>query len=129
MIVDTSAIVAVLNREPGWEDLQAKLEADPSPQMSAATLVELYAVADARAVPENRRHLDTILEAAGIVVQPFDRAQAEIARAAYRDFGKGSGHPAHLNMGDCFSYALASVTRQPLLFVGDDFSHTDLVAA
>ena len=129
MIVDTSALVAVLKQEPGWEALWRKLEDDPMPLVSAATLVELYVVVDAQTTAENRRRLDSILKELGIVIQPFDRAQADVARAAYRDFGKGSGHPAHLNLGDCFSYALASVSRQPLLFVGDDFGHTDLVAA
>jgi len=129
MIVDTSALVALWRQEPGWEAINQKLVDDPKPLVSAATLVELYIVLDSRTGPENRRRLNEWLDALGIVIEPFDRAQAEVARAAYRDYGKGSGHPAHLNMGDCFSYALASVTHQPLLFVGDDFNHTDLVAA
>ena len=129
MIVDTSAIVAIWLREPGWEALCQKLEADPAPAMSAAGLVELYAVIDSRTSPENQRRLDTLLSAFGIVVEPFTHEQADVARAAYHDYGKGSGHPARLNMGDCFAYALASVTHQPLLFVGDDFTHTDLIAA
>ena len=66
---------------------------------------------------------------ADIVVEPVTREQAEIARAAYRDFGEGSGHPAGLNVGDCFAYALAKSTREPLLFKGDDFSHTDVAIA
>ena len=66
---------------------------------------------------------------ADIVVEPVTREQAEIARAAYRDFGEGSGHPAGLNFGDCFAYALAKSTREPLLFKRDDFSHTDVAIA
>jgi len=129
MIVDTSAIVALWLREPGWEAICQKLEDEPAPAMSAATLVELYAVLDSRANPENQRRLDALLDAFGIVVEPFDREQALVARAAYRDFGKGSGHPAHLNMGDCFAYALAASKRQPLLFVGQDFAQTDVSVA
>jgi len=129
MIVDTSAIVALWLREPGWDIIRQKLADAPDIRMSAATSVELYAVLDSRTNPENQRRLDTLLEVLGVVIEPFDREQATVARAAYRDFGKGSGHPAHLNMGDCFSYALASVRHQPLLFVGDDFGQTDLVAA
>ncbi|MCL2471011.1 MAG: type II toxin-antitoxin system VapC family toxin [Propionibacteriaceae bacterium] len=126
MIVDTSAIVAIWQREPGWEAIDYLLKDDPSPTMSAATLVELYAVLDSRDSPENQRRLDTLLTGYGIVIVPFDHEQALIARAAYRDFGKGSGHRAHLNLGDCFSYALASAKHQPLIHVGDDFKYTDL---
>ena len=72
------------------------------------------------------RRVDVLLAKFGIQVIPFDENQARLARAAYRDYGRGSGRPAHLNMGDCFSYALAAVTGEPLLFVGDDFTHTDL---
>ena len=70
--------------------------------------------------------IDTSAVQTEIVVEPVTREQAEIARAAYRDFRKGSGHPAGLNFGDCFAYALAKSTREPLLFKGDDFSHTDV---
>jgi ribonuclease VapC len=129
MIVDTSAIVALWLREPGWEDILKKLRADAAPKMSAVTLVELCAVLDSRSAPENRRRLDALLDALAVGIVPFDEHQARVARAAYRDFGKGSGHPAKLNLGDCCSYALASVSKQPLLFVGDDFSHTDISPA
>jgi len=129
MIVDTSAIVAIVRREPGWEVLSEALKSDPAPRMSAATLVELYADVDSRTSPGNERRLDTLLAAYGIVIEPFTPDQAKLARAAYRDFGRGSGHPAKLNMGDCFAYALAAERRDTLLFVGDDFGHTDLVSA
>ena len=129
MIVDTSAIVALFIGEQGWESICQKLEDAPTPKISAASLVELYAVLDSRGTPENSRRLDSLLTAFGIEVEPFDHTQALIARAAYRDYGKGSGHPASLNMGDCYSYALATAHHQPLLFVGDDFTHTDLIPA
>ena len=129
MIVDTSAIVAIWLREPEWERLSDALERDPAPRLSAATLVEVYAVLDSRTNPENRRRLDALLDAYGIVVEPFTAEQAGLARAAYQDFGRGSGHPAQLNFGDCFTYALAASCREPLLLVGDDFSRTDLVSA
>ena len=97
--------------------------------MSAATFVEACIVVDANRDPVLSRRLDDLLRVAGVVVEPVTREQADIARAAYRDFGRGSGHPAGLNFGDCFSYALARVTAEPLLFKGDDFSHTDVIPA
>jgi len=129
MIVDTSAIVAIWLKEAGWERISTVLQEDPTPCISAATLVELCAVIDSRSSPENQRRLDALLSAYGIMTEPFTANQARIAREAYRDFGKGSGHPAKLNLGDCFSYALAASHHETILFVGDDFSHTDLVPA
>jgi ribonuclease VapC len=73
--------------------------------------------------------LDDLIERSGIVIEPVTAEQAKIARLAYRDFGKGSGHPAALNFGDCFSYALARDKREPLLWKGDDFGHTDIRSA
>ncbi|WP_370618076.1 type II toxin-antitoxin system VapC family toxin [Mumia sp. Pv 4-285] len=129
MIVDTSAIVAILLDEPGAEALSSALLSAIEPTMSAATLVELYAVVDRRSTPQQRRRLDRLLDAYGIAVVPFTPAQAVIARDAYRDFGRGSGHAARLNLGDCFAYALATDAAKPLLFVGDDFRHTDIEPA
>jgi len=129
MIVDTSAIVAILRGEPGSEFLSRMIVDDPDPTMSAATLVELHAVADVRGEPAQARRVDALLAALGMRIVPFDEQQATIARDAYRDFGKGSGHPAKLNLGDCFSYALAVHMGEPLLFVGDDFTHTDIEQA
>jgi len=129
MIVDTSAIVSIWLKETGWEQISTVLQNDPAPCISAATLVELYAVIDSRSSPENQRRLDALLAAYGIMTEPFTANQARIAREAYRDFGKRSGHPARLNLGDCFAYALASSRHEPILFVGDDFSRTDLVPA
>lgn len=128
MIVDTSALVAILLDEPGADRLYDAIldHADGRPRLSAPTLVELGVVIDGRRDPALSRNLDEVLHRLEVEVVPFDADQARVARQAYRDFGKGSGHPARLNLGDCFSYALASVRREPLLFVGDDFTHTDV---
>ncbi|WP_029251663.1 type II toxin-antitoxin system VapC family toxin [Paraoerskovia marina] len=128
MIVDTSAIVAVLLDEPAAPAIAELLLTETS-AMSAATLVELGAVVGGRLPPQQRRRLDALMELWEIEIVPCDAVQAEIARAAYRDFGRGSGHAARLNLGDCYAYALASDRGEPLLFVGDDFSHTDLTPA
>lgn len=97
--------------------------------MSAPTAVEINAVLMRRLRPEDQRRVEDLIEVLGIVVVAFDAHQAGIASQAYRDYGRGSGHPAQLNLGDCFSYALARVTGEPLLYVGDDFGHTDVRAA
>lgn len=129
MIVDTSAVVAILNREPGWERLDRALRGASAPRMSAATYTELGIVVDRLGDPTISRRLDRLLAAWKIEVVPLSPAQARAARVAYTDFGRGSGSRAQLNLGDCFTYALASETGLPLLFTGDDFSHTDLPAA
>jgi ribonuclease VapC len=129
MIVDTSAVLAILWVESGADQLKRAIAEDLDPKMSAATLTELYIVADHRDKPTESGRLDALMRALNLRIVPFDRPQAELARRAYQLFGRGSGHPAHLNMGDCFSYALAAQTGEPLLFVGDDFTHTDLTPA
>ena len=86
-------------------------------------------VIDANRNPLLARRFDELIARTGIAIEPLDREQAEIARAAYRDFGKDGGHPASLDFGDCFAYALARARREPLLFKGDDFSHTDVAIA
>lgn len=129
MIVDTSAVVAVLQAESGWEALDSRLAEDDSPRMSAGTYQELAIVVDRLADPALGRQLDRLLEAWGVVIEPVTAELARLARAAYRDFGRGSGRRAQLNVGDCFAYALASRSGEPLLFVGDDFSATDLSSA
>ena len=98
-------------------------------RISAATYVEIGAVIDGGRDPVASRLVDELLATAGIVIEPVTEAQARIAREAYRDFGKGSGHAAGLNFGDCFAYALAKATGEPLLFKGDDFSQTDVAVA
>ena len=129
MIVDTSAIVAIWRKEPLAESLSATLLQAPRVAMSAPTYVELTAVLSDRSRPENARRLDALLKAYGVEIVPFTAEHARAARDAYREFGKGSGHSARLNLGDCFSYALAETTGEDLLFVGDDFGRTGLTAA
>lgn len=125
MIVDTSALVAVLRNEPD-ADLYIGALAGAVPRMSAATFLETAIVIDGNRDPVLSRRLDELLSAIGMAIEPVTEDQARVARNAYRDFGKGSGHPAGLNFGDCFSYALAHATGDPLLFKGDDFGHTDI---
>ncbi len=130
MIVDSSAIVAILKEEPEGQRLLRALMVEQEPKrMSAANYLEAAIVVDANRNPVLSRRLDDLIAGAAVVIEPVTHAQAEIARAAYRDFGKGSGHPASLNFGDCFACALAKATREPLLFKGDDFSQTDVAAA
>jgi len=129
MIIDTSALVAILRDEPEARRFAEAIETARERRISAATYVEVGAVIDGGRDPVASRLVDSLLAAAGIVIEPVTEAQSRIAREAYRDFGKGSGHAAGLNFGDCFAYALATATGEPLLFKGDDFSHTDVVAA
>lgn len=125
MIVDSSALLAILKDEPDAAQYTEAIQVEAEPAMSAATLVETSVVAG----PARHADLDQLLTESGIAVRPFDAEQATIAREAYVRFGKASGSPARLNLGDCFSYALAKVTGRPLLFKGDDFTHTDVTAA
>lgn len=129
MIVDTSALVAILRAEPDAELYAAALADAGHVLMSAATFVEAAAVVDSARDPVASRRFDELLDAAGVEVVAVTPEQARIARDAYRDFGKGSGHPAQLNFGDCFSYALAKQMQDRLLFKAADFSHTDVTAA
>lgn len=126
MILDTSALIAILQAEPEADRLlDAILQADQA-QMSAATFVEAAIVIDGRRDPVLSRMFDTLLNDLGVEIRPVSVDQARLARQAYRDFGKGSGHPARLNFGDCFSYAAAVAVDDVLLFKGDDFRHTDV---
>lgn len=126
MIVDTSAVVAILRDEPDAERYIVALASDPTPRMSTATFVETAAVVDANADPVLSGRLDDLMAVAGIELAPLTAAHAALARQAYRLFGRGTGHPARLNLGDCFAYALARATGDALLFKGDDFSRTDV---
>ena len=128
MIIDTSAIVALLLDEPEAPDISRLLAQGPA-RMSAATLVELHAVAANRLSPVQHRRVERLLADAEVEIVPFTEEQAKVAGQALRDFGRGSGHPARLNLGDAYSYALAATAGEPLLFVGDDFTHTDLESA
>lgn len=129
MIVDTSAIVAIVLGEADAERLAQILSDAPEPKMSTATAVEVNAVLTRRLRAEDQRRVERLLDEWEIDLVAFDAEQAAIASRAYRDFGRGSGHPAALNLGDCYSYALADVTGEPLLYVGDDFGHTDITPA
>lgn len=126
MIVDTSALIAILRREPGSSIYEIAMNEADRISISAATYLELSIVVDSRKQPALSREIDDLLERFSVIIEPVTPEQASIARQAYRDYGRGSGHPANLNFGDCFSYALARDKREPILFKGDDFIHTDL---
>jgi ribonuclease VapC len=129
MIVDSSVLVAILLNEEDGDALSTALDSAEMVRMSAATYLETSIVIDSyRDAVLSARLDDTILDSE-IVMESVTPEQARIARQAYRDYGKGSGHPAQLNFGDCFSYALARDKREPILFKGDDFGHTDLRSA
>lgn len=126
MIVDTSALVAILRLEDDGRLYERAIEQSPVNRISAGTFLEVSIVIDRARDPLISRRLDEFLAVAAFVVEPVTESQARIAREAYRDFGKGSGHRAGLNYGDCFAYALARDLNEPLLFKGDDFVHTDI---
>lgn len=128
MIIDASAVIAILRMEPEAPACAGAIEEAQNRRMSAVNFVEAAVVIDGSRDPIASRRFDELVEASGIQVHPVTASQARIARAAYRDFGKGSGHPAKLNFGDCFAYALASELREPLLFKGEDFVHTDIAS-
>lgn len=128
MIIDTSAIMAVLHDETERRRFNEMIEAAPRKRLSAATLLELSIVTEVRHGAEGIRELDLYLATAGIETLAVDRAQALLARDAFRRFGKGR-HRAALNFGDCFSYALAKALDEPLLFKGGDFELTDITHA
>ena len=129
MIIDTSAIIAIFRREPDASVFANALEKTEKPSISAASYFEACIVADGMRDAATRRDFDDVCAQIGFTIIPFDEAQARIARDAYRQFGKGTGHPARLNFGDCFAYALAKDFGEPLLFKGHDFSHTDVASA
>ena len=126
MIIDTSAVVAILEDEPEAHALLRLAAGAAHRRMSAATYVELSAVIDGRRDPVLAAMMDATLRNMRIEIVPFTPAQARLAREAYRTFGRGSGHPARLNMGECFAYALAKDLGEPLLFKGRDFALTDI---
>ena len=128
MVVDTSAVVAILFGEPERAALTTVLAEADTRLISAATLVETGIVVEARKGERGRAELDLFVHEAGLEVIAFDGAQADMARLAWRLFGKGR-HEAALNMGDCYSYALAKTSGQPLLFKGADFAKMDIDAA
>jgi ribonuclease VapC len=125
MVLDTSALLALLLDEPEAEDFRAAVEDDATRLVSAATLLETALVIEARKGEPGGRELDALVHKAEIVVVPVDAEHVSEARRAYRRFGKGR-HAAGLNFGDIFAYALARTSGEPLLFKGDDFARTDI---
>jgi ribonuclease VapC len=128
MIVDTSALLAILLREQEAASFAAAIESANTSRLSVASYLEAAIFVDRHGDEVRRAMLDTFLEEFAIRLEPITVEQARIARQAFQWFGKGL-HPAALNFGDCFTYALAKATREPVLFKGQDFSQTDLVAA
>ncbi len=129
MIVDSSALVAMLLNEEDGAFLCRAMDDPEIVRMSAASYLETSIVIDKYRDAVLTARLDDMILDSEIVIEPVTVEQARIAREAYRNYGKGSGHRANLNFGDCFSYALARVKREPILFKGDDFGHTDLRSA
>jgi ribonuclease VapC len=128
VVIDTSALVAILALEPEAPRLAAAIEADATRLLSAATLLETSIVVESRYGDAGGRELDLLVAKAALRIEPVTPEQTELARDAWRRFGKGR-HAANLNYGDCFSYALARATGEPLLFKGSDFVQTDVTAA
>jgi ribonuclease VapC len=126
VIVDSSALIAILKLEDDGPLYESAIERSPVNRISAGTYLEVSIVVDRARDPLVSRRLDEFLAEGAFIIEPVTPSQARIAREAYRDFGRGSGHPAGLNFGDCFAYALARELNEPLLFKGDDFRHTDI---
>ena len=126
MIVDTSALIAILRDEPEARAFAIAIADADRRRLSAANYLEAAIVIDGSRDPIASRRFDDLLREGGISIEPVTEEQAKIAREAYRDFGRGSGHAARLNFGDCFAYALAKTTGEPLLFKGDDFLHAGI---
>jgi len=130
MIVDSSAIVAIVCNERDGSNFLSKLANSVEPlRISAASYLECAIVIDRLKDPILNSRLDELLEQLGVVIEPVTVQQAIFARQAHRDFGKGSGNPAQLNFGDCLAYALAREFSEAILFKGNDFSQTDLRSA
>lgn len=128
MVIDASAIIAIVRLEPEAETFAGVILSAARPIMSVANWFEAAIVVDQRGTADSRRRFDGIVQRLGIKLEPVTAGQADAARDAYRRFGKGN-HRADLNLGDCFAYALATSSEQPLLFKGNDFSQTDIRSA
>jgi ribonuclease VapC len=126
VIIDTSVVVAILRQESEARAFSEAMEASSACRISAASYLEAAVVIDSKRDVIASREFDALFADNDIEICSVDEAQARIAREAYRDFGKGGGHPAKLNFGDCFAYALAKATGEPLLFKGSDFAQTDV---
>jgi ribonuclease VapC len=129
VILDTSALIAILRDEPEAAAFAEAIDGASIRRISAATWLETAIVIDANGDPVLSRRFDDLVRQAALRIEPVTEAQARIARDAYRDFGKGTGHRARLNLGDCFAYALAKAADEPLLFKGRDFAATDVRSA
>jgi ribonuclease VapC len=128
MILDTSALAAILFGEPEAALYTQLIHAADRCLISAANFVELSIVIEAQIGPGAGRQCDVFFRRAGIIIEPVTVDQAHLARQAYLDFGRGR-HAAGLNFGDCFAYALVKITGEPLLFKGEDFKKTDIASA
>ncbi len=129
MIIDTSAIIAILRAETDGPTYARAIEKAPRRSLSAANYLETAILIDGSGDPIASRRFDDFLSVAGIKIESVTERQAQLAREAYRDFGKGRKNSANLNFGDCFAYALARDTGEPLLFKGTDFTRTDVRSA
>lgn len=129
MVIDTSALLAILFGEPEATRLIDAIDRDPTPLIGAPTLVEAGAVMLGKKGPTGAVALDALMQRLDITVEPFSETAADFARSAYSRYGKGVGGPAVLNYGDCLSYGVAQAMSQPLLFKGDDFPETDVLVA
>lgn len=129
MIADASAIIAILRDENDAVRYARAIARTETRRLSAASYLECGIVLGSQRDPVISRALDEFLDEAGFVVEPVSERQARLARQAHADFGKGRGHPAGLNFGDCLAYALATDLREPLLWKGDDFKHTGIRSA
>jgi ribonuclease VapC len=129
MILDTSAVVAVVRDEPLTERLLQRALLAATCRISAANLLESYMVVDRSGAMEANAKVDRLVERVSAQIEPVTHEQVILARSAFHRYGKGSGHPARLNFGDCFAYALARFHNEPLLFIGQDFSATDIEPA
>ncbi len=125
MVIDTSALLAILLAEPEAETFARAIAGDPRRLVSAVSAFEAAIVIRSRKGPAGTRELDLLIHSAGMSIVSFDEEQVQVARAAYERYGKGR-HPAALNLGDCSSYALARTSGEPLLFKGNDFSQSDI---
>ncbi len=128
MIIDTSALIAILFNETDAPIYAQAIAQAESRRISAATFVEAAMVAERFTSGRGGPKFDALLRSSKIIIEPFTVEQAHLARQAFRDYGKGR-HAAGLNFGDCFAYALSKATREPLLFKGVDFAQTDVTAA
>jgi ribonuclease VapC len=128
MVIDTSALIAILQQEPEAAEFARAIQQDPVRLLSAVSALETSVVMESRKGPSGGRDLDLLLHRARVDIVAFGSDQFEVARAAYRRYGKGK-HPAALNLGDCCTYALAKVSGEALLAKGDDFSRTDVQMA